>query len=183
VKQVLKLFTKVTDFIFLLLDGFCRALILFMTLIVFAQVILRGVFKMNIPWAEETVLLAMVWLTFAAMAIGVKEEVHIRIEFFTARLPKSARRWIVIFGNVVLLLVNVLMVYYGLLLIKITGISRLPVTKLQSSAVFYLIPVSAAVSSLALLGKLCGRYRTKSKTNFIEGVYEMESLTGEGDET
>ena len=172
VKGLLRIYEKITDCIFLFLDHFCRCMILYMTIIVFLQVVLRSLFKMNIPWGEETVLLAMVWMTFASMSIGVKEEVHIRIEFFMAKFPKTVRRLVVVFGNLVLLLVNGLMVGYG--------ICKLPVTGLSSAAVFYLIPVSAATSCLALLGKLFGLYKMKSEEDFVEGVYEEKALTEEG---
>lgn len=178
-KGILNVYIKITDFLFLLLDYFCRGSILFMTIIVFAQVMLRSLFKMNIPWAEETVLLAMVWMTFAAMAIGVKEEVHIRIEFFMSGFSKHVRQMIVLLDNVILLVVNALMIYYGISLIQFTGISKLPVTGWPASAVFYLIPVSAIASCLALAGKLLGEYKTRSEKNFVEGIYEEESLTEE----
>lgn len=180
VKGLLRIYEKITDCIFLFLDHFCRCMILYMTIIVFLQVVLRSLFKMNIPWGEETVLLAMVWMTFASMSIGVKEEVHIRIEFFMAKFPKTVRRLVVVFGNLVLLLVNGLMVGYGISLIQFTGISKRPVTGLSSAAVFYLIPVSAATSCLALLGKLFGLYKMKSEEDFVEGVYEEKALTEEG---
>lgn len=176
---MLKLFEKITDTLFWTLDVFCRLVLIFMTAVVFLQVILRSALKINIPWAEEMVLLVMVWMTFAAMAIGLKEEVHIRIEFFMARFPEKVRRMIVVFNNLVLLVVSVLMVYYGISLINFTKISKLPVTQLPASAVFYLIPVSAALSCLALIGKLLGCYETRGTRNFISGVYEEEALKGE----
>lgn len=178
-EKVLNVYKKLTDSVFLLMDYFCRCIILFMTIIVFSQVVLRGVLKQNIPWGEETVLLAMVWMTFAAMSIGVKEEVHIRIEFFMSRFPKPFRKLIVVLDNVVLLAVNVFMVYFGIQLVKLTGISKLPVTGLPSSAVFYLIPISAVTSCLALVGKLFGLYKTRSEKNFVEGIYEEEILAEE----
>ena len=167
--KVLDIYKKITDGIYLLLDYFSRCLILYMVIIVFGQVILRGTFKMNISWGEETVL----------MSIGVKEEAHIRIEFFMARFPKGIRKAIVVFNNVVLLVINVCMVYFGYQLVRLTAISKLPVTKLPTSAIFYLIPVSAAVSCLALIGKLFGLYKVKAEKNFVEGIYEEESLTEE----
>lgn len=176
---MLRVFEKFTDTLFWVMDVFCRLVLIFMTTIVFLQVVLRAAFKVNIPWAEETVLLVMVWMTFAAMAIGLKEEVHIRIEFFMARFPEKIRRVIVVFDNFVLLIVSVLMVYYGISLIQFTKISKLPVTQLPSSAVFYLIPVSAVLSCLALVGKLCGLYETRGTRNFISGVYEEETLKGD----
>ena len=109
----------------------------------------------------------------------VKEEAHIRIEFFMARFPKGIRKAIVVFNNVVLLVINVCMVYFGYQLVRLTAISKLPVTKLPTSAIFYLIPVSAAVSCLALIGKLFGLYKVKAEKNFVEGIYEEESLTEE----
>ena len=42
-----------------------------------------------------------------------------------------------------------------------------------------MIPVSAAVSCLALIGKLFGLYKVKAEKNFVEGIYEEESLTEE----
>lgn len=176
---MLKMLEKITDTLFWVMDVFCRLVLLFMTLIVFLQVILRAFFKTNIPWGEEMVLLVMVWMTFAAMSIGLKEEVHIRIEFFMARFPQNIRKLVVVFDNLVLLIVNALMIYYGISLINFTKISKLPVTKLPSSAVFYLIPVSAALSCLALAGKLLGLYTTRGTRNFIEGTYEEETLKGE----
>ncbi|HIR45732.1 MAG TPA: hypothetical protein IAC92_10295, partial [Candidatus Ventrisoma faecale] len=52
-------------------------------------------------------------------------------------------------------------------------------TGLPTSAIFYLIPISALTSCLVLLGKLFGLYKTRGEKNFIEGVYEEESLTEE----
>lgn len=175
---MLRYLGKITDTAFWIMDIFCRLVILFMTIIVFLQVILRSFFKTNIPWREEIVLLVMVWMTFAAMSIGLKEEVHIRIEFFMARFPKNVRKVIVMINNLVLLAVNATMIYYGISLINFTNISKLPVTKLPSSAVFYMIPVSAALSCLAIVGKLMGLYETRGTQNFINGTYEEESLKG-----
>lgn len=175
---MLRYLEKITDTAFWIMDIFCRLVILFMTIIVFLQVILRSFFKTNIPWGEEIVLLVMVWMTFAAMSIGLKEEVHIRIEFFMARFPKNVRKVIVMINNLVLLAVNATMIYYGISLINFTNISKLPVTKLPSSAVFYMIPVSAALSCLAIVGKLMGLYETRGTQNFINGTYEEESLKG-----
>lgn len=175
---MLRYLEKITDTAFWIMDIFCRLVILFMTIIVFLQVILRSFFKTNIPWGEEIVLLVMVWMTFAAMSIGLKEEVHIRIEFFMARFPKNVRKVIVMINNLVLLAVNATMIYYGISLINFTNISKLPVTKLPSSAVFYMIPVSAALSCLAIVGKLMGLYETRGTQNFINGTYEKESLKG-----
>ena len=70
---MLKYLEKVTDAAFWVMDVFSRLVVLFMTIIVFLQVILRAFFKTNIPWGEEVVLLVMVWMTFAAMSIGLKE--------------------------------------------------------------------------------------------------------------
>lgn len=175
---MLKYLEKVTDAAFWVMDVFSRLVVLFMTIIVFLQVILRAFFKTNIPWGEEVVLLVMVWMTFAAMSIGLKEEVHIRIEFFMARFPQNIRKLVVMFNNLVLLAVNAAMIYYGIALIQFTSISRLPVTKLPSSAVFYMIPLSAALSCLALAGKLAGLYEARGTRNFINGTYEEESLKG-----
>lgn len=173
--KILDIYKKLTDILFLIMDYFSRCIVLFMTLIVFLQVILRSIFKINIPWGEEVVLLVMVWMTFAAMAIGVKEEVHIKIEFFMARFPKVIRKKVVVFGNLVLLAVNGIMIYFGIRLIEFTKISFLPVTKLPSSSVFYLIPVSAFFSCMALVGKLFGLYEIKETKNFILGTYEEEA--------
>ena len=177
--KVLDIYKKITDGIYLLLDYFSRCLILYMVIIVFGQVILRGTFKMNISWGEETVLLAMVWLTFASMYIGVKEEAHIRIEFFMARFPKGIRKAIVVFNNVVLLVINVCMVYFGYQLVCLTAeISKLQLQSCQLLQSLFDSCISGS-KCLALIGKLFGLYKVKAEKNFVEGIYEEESLTEE----
>ena len=43
----------------------------------------------------------------------------------------------------------------------------------------YLLVGGTAVSCLALIGKLFGLYKVKAEKNFVEGIYEEESLTEE----
>lgn len=170
--KVLGFYQKLTDFVFFLLDVFCRAAVVSMTLLVVLQIVLRTVLHTNIAWAEEVVLLIMVWMTFAAMAIGIKEEVHIRIDFFMSKFSSRVKKYVVLIGNILLLAVNVIMFIYGLQLIELTKVSLMTVTRWPASAVFYFIPISALASSLALVGKLFGLYETGSVRNFISGQYD-----------
>lgn len=170
--KVVKLYQKITDLIFILLDIFCRLAVVVMTLLAVSQIVLREILHTNIAWAEEVILLIMVWMTFAAMAIGVKEEVHIRIDFFMAKFSPAVKKKIVLAGNSILLVVNIVMFIYGLQLIELTKISLMTVTRWPASAVFYFIPISAIASCLALVGKLFGLYETGSVRNFISGNYD-----------
>ncbi|MEC5399719.1 TRAP transporter small permease [Uliginosibacterium sp. H1] len=62
-----------------------------MVLLVFAQVVARYVFNSSFDWADELSRLAFVWSVFLAIAMAVRERLHIGMEILTSRIPEPWR--------------------------------------------------------------------------------------------
>ncbi len=79
----------------------------------FVQVLARYVFQISTPWTEELARLCFVWGVFFGAAIGVKRNLHTRVDFIFVRLP--ARLAALVLGGIDLLLaiLAVVMIVYG----------------------------------------------------------------------
>ncbi|MDQ8022800.1 MAG: TRAP transporter small permease [Moraxellaceae bacterium] len=62
-----------------------------MVVLVFAQVVARYVFNSSFDWADELSRLAFVWSVFLAIAMAVRERLHIGMEILTSRIPEPYR--------------------------------------------------------------------------------------------
>jgi TRAP-type C4-dicarboxylate transport system permease small subunit len=56
------------------------------------QVLMRYVFGQALSWSEELALLCFSWAMLLAIALGVREGVHVRMDLIAARLPEGAAR-------------------------------------------------------------------------------------------
>ncbi len=96
-----------------ILDGVAALLLAATVLLSFAQVIARYVLLISTPWTEELARLFFVWAVFWGAAIGVKRNLHTRVDFLFVRLrPRLAA---VLLAGMDLLLAGmaVVMVLYG----------------------------------------------------------------------
>jgi len=143
----------VFDWIFAALTWFALALLAAMTCILFSDVFCRYILHFSIAWADEIVLVLLIWFVFIALAIGVRKRIHMSIDFLTFFLPRRfldsvAERFVDLltfcFGGV--------LIYFGIELIKIGSFSSLASINLPSSLEYIFIPVSGVLvlySSLA----------------------------------
>ncbi|WP_066455691.1 TRAP transporter small permease [Anaerotruncus rubiinfantis] len=167
--KILLYFEKAVETLFQIAEYLCRIMLFFMVVVVTSQVFLRAIFNYNIRWCEEVVLILMIYITFLSMAIGIKDDLHIRIEVFCAWLPKTGRRLLNILDDLTLLFISFFMFNSGFQLMKFTSISKLPVTQLPTSVTYLMIGVGGALSCFVLIGKLLGRHETSQTREFIEG--------------
>ncbi|OBT13719.1 C4-dicarboxylate ABC transporter permease [Vibrio sp. UCD-FRSSP16_10] len=77
-------------------DNFEETLIAFflgtMTLLTFANVVMRYVFNDNILWALELTVFLFAWLVLVGASYGVKKHFHIGVDAFINILPQRARQ-------------------------------------------------------------------------------------------
>jgi TRAP-type transport system small permease protein len=55
----------------------------------FLQVIARYLFQVSTPWSEELARLLFVWGVFLGAAVGVRRDLHTRVDFLFRKLPPS----------------------------------------------------------------------------------------------
>ncbi|MDI3325100.1 TRAP transporter small permease [Pontibacterium granulatum] len=129
-------------------ESFLSLLMVSMTLLVFAEVVLRFGFNTGIHWAQEVTLLIAAWFVLYGASYGVKVGAHIGVDVFVKLLPSPIHRFLTLLA-IVLALVYCGMFLYGswiyLAKMKMIGIELedLPVPKW--------IPMSVLVIGFALL--------------------------------
>ena len=137
--SVLRKFCRV---LFKALEWFAMVCMVVLTVIVFTDVILRYIFKQGFSWTQEVATLMLVWFSLIGMAIGVLEKIHISIEMFTAKLSEKAIRVLEGINHILIAVFGGATVYYGLLIMNMTKTSTLPATKMPSSVLYVILPLS-----------------------------------------
>lgn len=95
------------------LDGVAALLLAATVLLSFVQVVARYVLLISTPWTEELARLFFVWAVFLGAAIGVKRNLHTRLDFLFVRLPPRAAALLLAGMDLLLAGMAVVMVLYG----------------------------------------------------------------------
>lgn len=82
-----------------------------MTLLTFAQVILRYVFNSGWVWSLEATTYSFAALVLIGMSYGVRTQAHITIDLLVKRFPQHIRRYVALFAVACCLLYAFLMLY------------------------------------------------------------------------
>lgn len=58
------------------------------------QVVMRYAFGQALSWSEELALLCFSWSSLLAIALGVRDAVHVRLDLLVVSLPAPLARWL-----------------------------------------------------------------------------------------
>jgi len=92
------------------------ALLVFYTMLVATmaiEVLRREIFAYSSIWGEEVVRYSFIYLAWIGASSAVKERAHIRIDVLFHYVPPRAKALLYIFGDLVMLLVAVLALYWS----------------------------------------------------------------------
>jgi C4-dicarboxylate transporter DctQ subunit len=92
-------------------EGFMALCLAFMTIVTFAQVVLRYVFGTGFLWHLEATSYAFGWLVLVGMSYGVRTQAHIAVDLLARRLGARAGRAVAAAALIVGLIYCVLMIY------------------------------------------------------------------------
>jgi TRAP-type C4-dicarboxylate transport system permease small subunit len=126
-----------------------------MTVIVVVNVAFRYLFNDPLPGADELATLCFTWAVFVGAAAGVRQRLHIGIEFIANWFPPRGRAAI---GLTVVLLMAAfatLIGVYGAKLMMTGYLKRTPVLQWPYTWIYLAIPVGAALMLLRL-GPIAG---------------------------
>lgn len=163
-----------------------------MVAIVAYSVTLRYVFNAGVGWAEEVPRLLVTLFAFIAMAMGVRDHVHIGVNVVYNLFPKDgrARRFMIFFADYVVLLCGIFMAYYGtvrcLQMYKLPG--TLPMTGLNTWVTYLPIPLAGYVVSfdsvLFLLGiiKHDDLLYSEPEIDYVDEYEEQQKNSGDAGE-
>ena len=75
-------------------EGVISLLLVFTTLLVFAEVVLRFGFNTGFLWIQELTLHASAWMVLFGASYGIKVGAHIGVDAIVRALPVGVRRWV-----------------------------------------------------------------------------------------
>ncbi|MDD3252946.1 MAG: TRAP transporter small permease [Lachnospiraceae bacterium] len=175
-KGIKKFLIDVFNVIYRILYGYAKWVLLFVILIVCAQVLVRNAFRSNIRWNQEVALLLTIWMAFSGIAIGVEKNLHIAVEMFYSWFPQPLQKAITKVVMFLELVVGVIFAYYGVRICISTSTSTLPVTKLPSTMMYIMIPISGICIVYFVLLDLLGlkKYKKTEDSHQKEAAKEEQ---------
>jgi TRAP-type C4-dicarboxylate transport system permease small subunit len=131
---------------------FAMALLVSMAIVIIINVFMRYVLNSGLRWGEEVAKLLMVWFTFIAMAVGVKQGLHISLHILPKKLPVRLEKFLVFLKDIVTFVIAAVFFIYGIKLVQFTSRSIMPATEWPSSILYLILPISAVlIASEALM--------------------------------
>ena len=139
------------------LNGVAAGLLVVTLTLSFLQVVARYVLQVSTPWSEEIARLAFVWAVFLGAAIGIRRELHTRVDFLFVRLPARLAAAVAVAMELLLAGMAGVMVGYGAQLVISTRLDFSTSLGYPRNWFYLPVPVSGALILLFLLPKLAGR--------------------------
>ncbi|MFV0438220.1 MAG: TRAP transporter small permease [Desulfopila sp.] len=102
-------------------------------LILFAGVVMRYLFNSPLFWSEEVTVLGMIWMTFLAGALLIRDDKNVSITIFYDMCGQSGARWMKILADALVTIMLVVMVWQSWLLTGRLSFSTTPAIRLSES--------------------------------------------------
>ena len=132
---------------------FCICFLIMFALIV-TQVALRYGFNESIGGANELATILFGYTSALGIAVGIAKREHMAISWFTQRLPPTARKTVDVFGLILLAAVNVVIFWYSLKWIGVTGSRMISVLQVPRWTAQIAIPIGTGASAVFCFIKL-----------------------------
>jgi len=150
---------------------FAMTLLVGMAVVIIVNVFMRFVLNSGLRWGEEVAKLFMVWFTFIAMAIGVKQGLHISLHLLPKNLPAKLEKLLLFLKDIITFLIALVFLIYGIKLVQFTSRSIMPATEWPSSILYLILPISAILIASEALMDIFGieDYPEKIESIFNKG--------------
>jgi TRAP-type transport system small permease protein len=120
------------------------ALLVFVSILVFLQVVLR-LFSYSLIWAEELSRFLFVWLIFLTTALAIYKKAHLRMDFVSERLQGKTQRFLELLTSLAVVFLFTVIGYYSIPVFTIWARKTSPIMGLPMKYVFLTLPVSSAL--------------------------------------
>lgn len=125
-----------------------------MSLMVFANVVLRYVFDTGITFTEEVSRMLFVWLTFIGSIVALRQGTHLGMDTVVSRLPHAGKLAFFVLSHL-LMLGCIVMLWLGCWeQTRVNLDNRAPVSGIPVAAVYSVGLVAAVLMGITLLANL-----------------------------
>ncbi|WP_240374697.1 TRAP transporter small permease [Bacillus piscicola] len=144
-------------------------LLTLMVVLIFMQIVSRGLFGTSYSWTEEIARFSMIWITFLGASIAFQYAAHIGIDYFVKKLPAVPEKIVNVIGALISGFFFVILAVKGFELMQGAGVQGSPALRLPMSYVYLIIPVSAVLMILNLIDVTVKRMTSKINHEEIQG--------------
>jgi TRAP-type C4-dicarboxylate transport system permease small subunit len=123
---------------------------------VIATVILRYCFSLNWKELSEFNVFLFAFTTFWGMGINVIKNEHVVIDIFYDRIRPAAKRWVAVFNYLVVLGVDRLFTYYGVIYVQKAGKQISMGMEIPMKYMYGVMPVAGVLCALCVIIKIVG---------------------------
>ena len=132
----------------------CGVCFFVMFVLIVTQVVLRYGFNESIGGANELATILFAYTSALGIAVGIAKRDHMAISWFTERLPFAPRKVIDVIGLLLLALLNIVIFWYSLRWIGITGSRMISVLQVPRWTAQIAIPIGTGASIVFCFIKL-----------------------------
>ncbi|WP_222927516.1 TRAP transporter small permease [Biomaibacter acetigenes] len=124
------------------IEVFSMSLLVLMTLIVSWVVFSRYFLHKTPAWGEEGALLCMVWFGFLSMALGVRDDLHLRITILDQFLSDKTKNFLNWISRILIIGFAIFMITEGIKMSKVATGNYMPGIKLNSAFLYAAVPLA-----------------------------------------
>jgi TRAP-type C4-dicarboxylate transport system permease small subunit len=135
-------------------SSFTYVLIVFLTIVLFVQIVNRYVFQASFVWLEEIARISFVWLIYFSVASAARENRHIRVGLIDLFVPASVVRFLDYLADALVIVFNLVILWLGIELVRSSYLydERSPVTDIPMGLIYAVIPFCFALMAVRILG-------------------------------
>jgi TRAP-type transport system small permease protein len=100
---------------------------------------------------DEAVRFMFIWLVFLGIAYGMREKVHIEVDFFINRFSNTVQFWITIFNHLLMAAYTSVIIYQGIEVTKVMGQQLAPISRIPMSYIFVAAPIGGILLLMYIL--------------------------------
>lgn len=119
-----------------------------MSIIIFANVVLRYTTNISIEWAEEVARHLMIWLTFIGCGPVLRYGGHIAVENLQDAVPRQVAVAIRLIISLLIVGLFAFFTWYGLEYMDRTQYQQTPATQISIAIIYAGLPIGAAMTLL-----------------------------------
>ncbi len=145
--------------------------------VLFINVILRQLLNSALPWAEEFMRYAIIWVTFFACSLCAEDNLHVGIDVFVQMAKPSLRKVMRVFGMLCAAAFSAFMVEFSLrnTMLLLETAQKSPVMLLPMWIVYVSMPLGALFTTLRFLKKAV-EYTRMQPADFADKQEAVEEI-------
>jgi TRAP-type C4-dicarboxylate transport system permease small subunit len=131
----------------------CQLMLAFFVIVLFAQIALRAMFNIVLPWSEEVSRFSFVWFVFFGASYAARLSAHNRVTIQFRLFPKSFGNFFHILSDIIWIGFNVIMVIESLKVIESMKefVYYSPALGWSMAYVYYIFPISFTLMSIRII--------------------------------